>query len=231
MKSRKLESNTHPFGEVSPGKCHQVIPRPPISMHPRPNWLFSPKSWRRKGWYHPATSCGTRTWRSPKGGCSTEGKGHRPGALDLGNCDPLPPTPRPPHAWPAGSFSSLQCLTRPREQCPAPWTPGAGGQSMVGDETPRKRPSGGPSPPTSQVPDKVFQHHLPVGLDVGAVHVGVEQDNGEGQDEDGVRVPELPHHPGVADAVALAAGRDCFSQGRGAASQDSRRSWPLPLNW
>lgn len=60
-------------------------------------------------------------------------------------------------------------------------------------------------PPTSQVPDKVLQHHLAVGLDVGAVHVGVEQDDGEGQDEDGVRVVELLHHFGVAHAVALAA--------------------------
>ena len=59
--------------------------------------------------------------------------------------------------------------------------------------------------PTSEVLDEVVDLHLPLGLDVGAVHVRVEEDDGEGQDEDGVRVPELPHHARVADAVALAA--------------------------
>lgn len=95
---------------------------------------------------------------------------------------------------------------------------------MVGDETPRKRLSGGPSPPTSQVPDKVFQHHLPVGLDVGAVHVGVEQDNGEGQDEDGVRVVELLHHLGVAHAVALAGAGDTVWVS-GTPTLPERRQW------
>lgn len=57
---------------------------------------------------------------------------------------------------------------------------------------------------TSQVFDEVLQLHLPLGFDVGAVHVSVEEDDGECQDEDGVRIPELPHHCGVADAVALA---------------------------
>lgn len=60
---------------------------------------------------------------------------------------------------------------------------------------------------TSQVLDEVLQLHLALRLDVGAVHVRVEQDDGEGQDEDGVGVPELPNDPGVADAVALAGGR------------------------
>lgn len=59
---------------------------------------------------------------------------------------------------------------------------------------------------TSQVFDEVLQLHLPLGFDVGAVHVSVEEDDGERQDEDGVRIPELPHHRGVADAVALAGG-------------------------
>lgn len=59
---------------------------------------------------------------------------------------------------------------------------------------------------TSQVFDEVLQLHLPLGFDVGAVHVSVEEDDGERQDEDGVRIPELPHHCGVADAVALAVG-------------------------
>lgn len=71
---------------------------------------------------------------------------------------------------------------------------------------------------TSEVLDEVLQLHFPLGLDIGAVHVGVQQDDGEGQDENGVWVPELPHHPGVADAVALAAGREGGCQGHGAAS-------------
>lgn len=57
---------------------------------------------------------------------------------------------------------------------------------------------------TSQVFDKVLQLHLSLGLNIGAVHVSVEEDDCERQDEDGVGVPELPHHRGVADAVALA---------------------------
>ena len=60
---------------------------------------------------------------------------------------------------------------------------------------------------TSKVFNKVFKLHLPLRLDVGAVHVRVEEDDGEGQDEDGVGVPELAHHTGVADAVALAVKR------------------------
>lgn len=57
---------------------------------------------------------------------------------------------------------------------------------------------------TSEVLDEVLQLHLPLRLDIGAVHVCVEQDDGKGQDKDGVWVPELPHHPRVADAVPLA---------------------------
>ena len=57
---------------------------------------------------------------------------------------------------------------------------------------------------TSKVSDEVLQHHLPVRLNIGAVHVSVEEDDSEGQDEDGVRVVELLHHLGVAHAVALA---------------------------
>lgn len=60
---------------------------------------------------------------------------------------------------------------------------------------------------TSKVFDEVFQLHLPLRLDIGAVHVCVEEDDGKGQDEDGVRVPELSHHTRVADAVALTAKR------------------------
>lgn len=57
---------------------------------------------------------------------------------------------------------------------------------------------------TSKVLDEVLQLHLPLGFDVRAVHVSVEEDDGKGQDEDGVGVPELSDHTGVADAVALA---------------------------
>lgn len=56
---------------------------------------------------------------------------------------------------------------------------------------------------TSKVFNKVFQLHLPLRLDIGAVHVCVQQDDCKGQDEDCVRVPELSHHTRVADAVAL----------------------------
>lgn len=57
---------------------------------------------------------------------------------------------------------------------------------------------------TSEVLDKVLQLHFALWLDIGAVHVCVEQDDGEGQDEDGVWVPELSHHPRIADTVPLA---------------------------
>jgi len=60
---------------------------------------------------------------------------------------------------------------------------------------------------TSEVLDEVLQLHLALGLDAGAVHVGVEEDDGEGQDEDGVRVAELAQQGRVTHAVALAAGR------------------------
>ena len=58
---------------------------------------------------------------------------------------------------------------------------------------------------TSQVLDEVLQLHLPLGFDVGAVHVRVEEDDGKGQDKDGVGVSELTHHARVADAVTLTA--------------------------
>lgn len=60
---------------------------------------------------------------------------------------------------------------------------------------------------TSEVLDEVLQLHFALRLDVGAVHVRVEQDDGKGQDEDGVWVPELPHYPGVTDTVPLAGGQ------------------------
>lgn len=60
---------------------------------------------------------------------------------------------------------------------------------------------------TSEVFNKVFQLHLPLRLDIGTVHVCVKEDDGEGQDEDSVGVPELSHHTRIADAVSLAVKR------------------------
>lgn len=60
---------------------------------------------------------------------------------------------------------------------------------------------------TSEVLDEVLQLHLPLRLDVGRVHVSVEEDDGERQDEDGVGVTELSYHPGVTDTVPLAGER------------------------
>lgn len=57
---------------------------------------------------------------------------------------------------------------------------------------------------TSKVLNKVLKLHLPLRLDVGAVHVCVEEDDGKGQDKDGVGIPELADHARVTDAVALA---------------------------
>lgn len=45
---------------------------------------------------------------------------------------------------------------------------------------------------TPQVLDKVFELHLPLWFDIGAVHVRVEEDDSEGQDKDGVWILELP---------------------------------------
>lgn len=58
---------------------------------------------------------------------------------------------------------------------------------------------------TSQIANEVLQHHLPVRLDVGAVHVRIEEDDCKGQDEDGVRVVKLLDHIWVTHAVSLAA--------------------------
>lgn len=58
---------------------------------------------------------------------------------------------------------------------------------------------------TSQIANEVLQHHLPVRLDVGAVHVRIEEDDCKGQDEDGVRVVKLLDHIWVTHAVPLAA--------------------------
>lgn len=59
---------------------------------------------------------------------------------------------------------------------------------------------------TSEVLDEILQFHLPLSLDVGTVHVCVEEDDGEGQDEDGVRVLELSDQGWVTHTVPLTAG-------------------------
>lgn len=58
---------------------------------------------------------------------------------------------------------------------------------------------------TSQIANEVVESHFALGFDVGRVHVGVEEDHGEGQDENGVRVVELLHHVWITHAVSLAA--------------------------
>lgn len=58
---------------------------------------------------------------------------------------------------------------------------------------------------TSQILDEVLQFHFPLSFDVGAVHVCVEEDYGKGQDEDGVRVLELPNQGWITHTVSLTA--------------------------
>ena len=121
----------------------------------------------------------------------------------------LETTPPAPMPGTLATSPGPLCETGPRERHAVPLATGVTtkhrGWDSRNDPGQRPRSSRRPSP-TSQVSDEVLQHHLAVGLDVGAVHVGVEEDDGEGQDEDGVRVVELPHHLGVAHAVALAVG-------------------------
>lgn len=69
---------------------------------------------------------------------------------------------------------------------------------------------------TSEVLDKVLQLHFALWLDIGAVHVCVEQDDGEGQDEDGVWVPELAYEGRVTDTVPLAVRQEGSSPDSGA---------------
>lgn len=58
---------------------------------------------------------------------------------------------------------------------------------------------------TSQISNKVLQHHLPVRFNVRAVHICVKKDDRKGQDENGVWVMELLDHIWVTHAVPLAA--------------------------
>lgn len=57
---------------------------------------------------------------------------------------------------------------------------------------------------TSQVANEVVKSHFTLRFDVGRVHVRVEEDHGEGQDENGVGVVKLLHHIWIAHAVPLA---------------------------
>lgn len=59
---------------------------------------------------------------------------------------------------------------------------------------------------TSQILDEILQFHFPLRFDVGTIHVGVEQDDGKGQDENGVWVLELPNQCGIAHTVSLTVG-------------------------
>ena len=57
---------------------------------------------------------------------------------------------------------------------------------------------------TSEVANEVIKAHFALGFDVGGVHVSVEEDHSEGQDEDGVRVMKLLHHIRITHTVPLA---------------------------
>ncbi len=59
-------------------------------------------------------------------------------------------------------------------------------------------------------------------LDVGTVHVSVEQNDGEGQDEDGVRIVKLLHHVRVTHAVALTVDVEETEREEG---QKSEKTW------
>lgn len=56
---------------------------------------------------------------------------------------------------------------------------------------------------TSQIAYEVVEAHFAVRFDVGGVHVCVEEDDGESQDEDGVWVVKLLHHIRVTHAIPL----------------------------
>lgn len=57
---------------------------------------------------------------------------------------------------------------------------------------------------TSQIAYEVVKSHFSLGFDVGRVHVGVEENHGEGQDENGVGVVKLLHHVRITHTVSLA---------------------------
>lgn len=61
---------------------------------------------------------------------------------------------------------------------------------------------------TPKVLDEVLKLHLPLGLDIWAVHVRIEEDDGEGQDENGVGILELADQHRVTNTVPLTAQRE-----------------------
>lgn len=71
---------------------------------------------------------------------------------------------------------------------------------------------------TSQVLNEVIQFHLAFSLDAGAVHVGIEEDDGKSKDEDGVGVPELAYKGRVTDTVPLAVRQQGSSLDAGASN-------------
>lgn len=56
---------------------------------------------------------------------------------------------------------------------------------------------------TSQILDEILQFHFSLCFDIGTIHVGVEEDDGKGQDEDGVWVLELSNQCWIAHTVSL----------------------------
>lgn len=57
---------------------------------------------------------------------------------------------------------------------------------------------------TSQIAYEVVKSHFTLGFDVGRVHISVEENHGEGQDENGVWVVKLLHHVRITHTVSLA---------------------------
>lgn len=71
---------------------------------------------------------------------------------------------------------------------------------------------------TSQVLNEVIQLHLAFSLDTGAVHIGIEEDDGKSKDEDSVWVPELSYEGRVTDTVPLAVKQEGSSPDSGASN-------------
>ena len=132
--------------------------------------------------------------------------------------EPTTPSPTLEHSHPtletAPPSPALE-PAHPIQTALEPTSPCSGTHPHSRTHTP---PAAEPRGLTSQVLDEVLELHLALGLDAGAVHVGVEEDDGEGQDEDGVRVAELAQQGRVTHAVALAAGRNTAGPRAGASA-------------
>lgn len=57
---------------------------------------------------------------------------------------------------------------------------------------------------TSQITYEVIKPHFALGFDVRGVHVSVEENHSEGQDENGVWIVKLLHHIRIAHTISLA---------------------------